>query len=292
MRVTDHLQHLVIAFALPLAASAQTTIDALSCHAYAGNLGWINARPGTAQGLSLTEFTLDGWTYAANVGWIHFGDGSPADGVRYRNNSATDCGVNHDGAGNLSGYAYGANIGWINFDWAAASHPQRPRVNLINGMFDGFAYSANTGWIQLGGGLLKTTRIVTADQDADGISDAWEKQHFGNTTTASAHSDADHDGQPDVQEYLAATNPGSALEHFQVLSQSTQASGTQMTLSFRSSSARLYRIEHTSTLTGPWTDSALGLFAPDAGGVTTRTITFPPSTARFFRVVTVRPLNP
>ena len=48
------------------------------------------------------------------MGWIHLGDGTPANGIRYQNNSASDYGVNHDGLGNLSGLAYGANIGWIN----------------------------------------------------------------------------------------------------------------------------------------------------------------------------------
>lgn len=277
---------------LPPAIHAQTTIDATACHAYAGNAGWINTRPGTAQGLTLSEFTLDGWAYAANVGWISFGDGSPADGVRYRNDTATDCGVNQDGAGNLSGYAYGANIGWINFGWASSTHPQRPRVNLSTGQFDGYAYGGNVGWIHLGSGLLKSVRIAVVDLDGDGMSDAWEKLNFGNTTKAGITTNADRDSQSDVQEYLAGTNPNKAQELFQVLQQSLDPATGRMTISFRSDRSRLYRIEHSTSLTGQWIDSPLGLISPDTGSTTTRTLTFPPGDRRFFRVVTVRPLTP
>lgn len=292
MRATLHLLFVTLAALLPIAAAGQDTVDPAKCHAYGANIGWINARPGITRGLTLTDTTLDGWAYAGNVGWIQFGDGSPTNGVRYRNDSATDCGVNHDGAGNLSGYAYGANIGWIHFGWATANHPQRPRVNLLSGAFEGHAYGANVGWINLGGGILRTTRIFTADADGDGISDAWERQHFGNITKAGTSSDSDNDGQSDAAEYLAATNPASSLELFQVLGQGIEVGANRATLSFRSSSSRLYRIEHSATLKGQWQDSALGLFTPDPGGVTTRVITFPPGGARFFRVVSVRPLNP
>ena len=39
-----------------------------------------------------------------------------------------------------------------------------------------------------------------------------------------------------------------------------------------------------------WSDSGLGLFAPDAGTSTTRTVTAAAAAKEFFRVKTMRPL--
>ena len=44
------------------------------------------------------------------------------------------------------------------------------------------------------------------DSDADGISDTWEQEHFGNLTAASATSDADGDGLSDLDESLYGTD--------------------------------------------------------------------------------------
>jgi hypothetical protein len=58
------------------------------------------------------------------------------------------------------------------------------------------------------------------------------------------------------------------------------------------SAGRLYSIEVNTDLTMPlnWTDSGLGMFAPDQGTSTTRNVTQASATKRFFRVQTMRPL--
>src|SRR6267143_3685374 len=89
-------------------ARAATTINSANHFACGANIGWIDCRGDAANGAVIGEFVCSGYIYAANVGWIHLGTGTPANGIRYQNNSATDYGVNHDGLGNLSGYAYGA----------------------------------------------------------------------------------------------------------------------------------------------------------------------------------------
>jgi hypothetical protein len=69
-------------------------------------------------------------------------------------------------------------------------------------------------------------------------------------------------------------------------------------LRFRTTSpSRLYRIEGSTTLqsTGPgaWADMGHGIFAADAGSITTTRIALPPGTARhFLRVVPLKPLQP
>src|SRR6187402_3513299 len=107
-------------------AGAQSTIDPALKHAWSANTGWINFRWSATDGVVIGERFLSGYAWAANTGWIHAGDGTPVNGHTYANNSATDYGVNHDGAGNLSGYAWSANTGWVNFGWAAANDPNRP----------------------------------------------------------------------------------------------------------------------------------------------------------------------
>src|SRR5262245_14960355 len=95
--------------------SAATTINATNQYAYGANIGWMDWRGDVANGAVIGEYVCSGFIYAANVGWINLGDGTPANGIRYQNNSASDFGVNHDGSGNLRGYAWGANIGWLTF---------------------------------------------------------------------------------------------------------------------------------------------------------------------------------
>ncbi|WP_300668612.1 thrombospondin type 3 repeat-containing protein [Desulfoluna sp.] len=51
----------------------------------------------------------------------------------------------------------------------------------------------------------------TSDRDGDGMDDAWEIAHFGNTTTAGIDTDSDGDGICDRDEYQNGSNPGDIL---------------------------------------------------------------------------------
>lgn len=273
-------------------ALADSTINAVNKFAHAANAGWINFRhdqPASPEGVVFGEYFLSGFAHGANIGWIDFGDGSPADGIRYANGSPSDFGVNHDGAGNLSGLAYGANFGW-----ADASNPDRPRVNLLTGGFSGYAYSANLGWIQLGTGFLTADSMLSIDSDNDGIADAWEREVFGNLTTATASSNWDHDTSPDKQEYLAATNAKDADSHFSIESTLYNSDHTQATVTFTSSANRFYRLQTSESLgiaPDMWIDGGLGLITPDAGASTTRSISWLTTDHKFIRAVAVLPLQ-
>ena len=132
-----------------------------------------------ANGAVIGAAVCSGSIYAANVGWISLGDGTPANGVRYGNNIATDCGVNHDGAGNLTGYAYGANIGWINARGDVAN-------GAVTGEFicSGYIYSANCGWIHLGGGApANGIRYMNATAADYGVN---TQDYFANGVTCEA----------------------------------------------------------------------------------------------------------
>jgi len=277
-------------------APGASTIDSTSKFAYSANAGWINLRhdqPSSPNGVVFGEFFLSGHAYGANFGWMDFGDGTPANGIQYQNNSATDYGVNHDGLGNLSGFAYGANIGWINFGWTNTSDPNRPRVNLLTGAFSGFAYGANVGWINLGTGNLTTTAMAITDTDGDGIADAWERTYFTNLTTATAASDSDGDGVSDKNEYTSGTKPTDLDDYFKIVSTAYNGSMTQATVVFTTDPTRVYRLETSDALglaPDVWTNSAHGTFAPDAGTSTTKIISWPGTTKKFIRAVAVRPL--
>lgn len=56
--------------------------------------------------------------------------------------------------------------------------------------------------VSLISGTILVQSSAGPDTDQDGIDDLWEKQVFGDLTTAGASSDYDHDGYTDLQEYL------------------------------------------------------------------------------------------
>ena len=128
------------------AGSQPTTIDAVNRYAWGANTGWIDWNQGN-NGAVIGKNFCSGFIYSANVGWINLGNGSPATGTSYKNDSGNDFGVNVDSSGNLRGYAWGANIGWINFETTGG-----PAVNPTTGKFSGYAWSANCGWINLNTG--------------------------------------------------------------------------------------------------------------------------------------------
>jgi hypothetical protein len=282
-----------------LPAGAATTINPVNHFAYGANIGWIDWRGDVANGAVIGQFSCSGYIYGANVGWIHLGDGTPVNGIRYQNNSAADFGVNHDGAGNLRGFAYGANIGWLFFTNRAADGAtyEGPRVDLLTGRLSGFVYGANVGWISLSNlfAYVQTDSLPAGpDSDGDGLPDAWELIQAGNLGTLTGNGDNDNDGVPNSQEYLADTNPLDPNSNLRITSFVANAMGTANTIAFTSRPTRVYEVqERTSLSNAPlWSDSGLGLIAPDAGATTTRSFSDTASSMRYFRVEASPPLSP
>ena len=217
---------------------ADTTIAPAGQYAYGANIGWINAAGDNSNGAVIGRFYCSGFLYAANVGWISLGSG-PINGWQYGNNSSSDWGINHDGAGNLSGYAYGANIGWINFEQVRG----KPRVNTSSGALSGYAWGANVGWISLDG--VRTTTIDPGpDSDNDGLPDAWEIRRTGGTAAlAGSGADADSDGSSDSAEYHADTDPTDVTSFLTVSSEEVGlASGNSINLAWLSEQGISYSV--------------------------------------------------
>lgn len=281
---------------LPL--SAATTINAVNRFAYGANIGWINWRGDVANGAVIGAFVCSGFLYSANTGWIHLGDGTPASGVRYRNNAATDYGVNHNGAGTLTGYAYGANIGWIAFanrDASGAPY-DGPKVDLVTGRLSGFVWSANCGWISLSNAqaFVQTDSMDCGpDSDGDGIPDQWERQ-FGNLGLLDGAGDNDGDGVSNAEEFAADTNPIDPDSILRITRILKPAAASPVTLTWTSSPTRQYRILSTSEVTDPlpWPEVGLGLIPGTSSQTTTRILAPTPDRYRFFIIEAIKPLVP
>jgi hypothetical protein len=290
---------LVVSAVFACSVQAATSVNSANRFSYGANIAWMDWRGDVANGAIIGEFVCSGSVYSANVGWIHLGDGTPANGIRYANNSATDFGVNHDGAGNLRGFAYGANIGWLNFtnrDTSGAGY-DGPKVDLLTGRLSGYVYGANIGWISLSNTLahVQTDSIPAGpDSDGDGIPDNWELQYAGNLTSLNGAGDFDNDGVPNSQEYLADTNPTDPSSNLRITDFIANSGGTANTVTFTTRPTRLYEVQERTTLApeSTWTDSGLGAIHPDPGTTTTRSFNDAAAPTRFFRVEASRPLSP
>jgi len=279
---------------------AATTIDPFNKYVWGANLGWLDWSGGsgqTATGAVISQYVCSGYIYSANVGWINLGSGSPANGIQYQNNSATDFGVNLDAFGNLRGYAYGANIGWINFETNGA-----PAINMINGQMNGYVWSANCGWISLSNAVayVQTDSITPGALAPNGLPIAWLLLNFG-TTNINANADPTGKGMTIGQDYLAGTDPNNVNSIFRITAENISffsggfagPSGTTAALTWDSVPTRFYHIQKTTGLSSPvWNDSGLGLVSPAAGATTSASFNDTNAPARFYRVQAVRPLIP
>jgi hypothetical protein len=255
------------------------------------------------------EYICSGYIWAANVGWISLGNGNPANHIQYQNNAATDFGLNYvpdpatPGVVYLRGLAYGANIGWVNFDSTTNPFPgsiplgMRPQLSLFTGTLSGYAYSANCGWINLNdiNGKVQTDHVLMGvDSDGDGIADAFEYQYFGNLTTATGTSDADHDGISDKEEYLDGTSPMIVTDRLAITNFVKNGSDpSNRDITWTSNAARLYVIETKGDLFDMmWApDPIYGTaFAPDASASSTIKTVMPGAAKKFYRVRAIRPL--
>jgi hypothetical protein len=265
---------------------ATTTIDAANQYAYAANLGWVDWRGDTNNGVVIGEYVCSGYLYSANVGWLNLGSGSPANQIQYQNNSASDFGVNQDGLGNLRGYAWGANIGWVNFENNGA-----PKLDLLTGKFSGYAYSANCGWISLSNAVayVQTDTIAKGTLAPNGLPAAWLLTNFG-TTNVNASADADGDGQSNQQEYLAGTAPNNGADYLRITSVSRGTPhATYTALIWTTVPTRYYAVQQTPSLTaGAWADIATD---PNPGWSNAGFDDFN-KTNEFYRIRAYRPLLP
>ena len=79
------------------------------------------------------------------------------------------------------------------------------------------------------------------DSDGDGISDEYELEHFGSTTGGDPNEDPDGDGQNNLAEFLALTDPNDATS-FLAIDIRIDENGNAV-LSFNSENGRIYQLQ-------------------------------------------------
>jgi hypothetical protein len=245
----------IIALAGSLGTYSEPNIDPAHSVINSDSIGALNWAADPDYGASINQYYCSGFIYGANVGWIKLSTGVPADKFHFKNNSADDFGVNVLPGGALRGFAWGANIGWINFEELG-----NPRVDWSTGKILGAIWSANTGWIQLDG-PDQSLRIAflpeQLDSDGDGLPDAWEIQTTGNLTSLSGDEDTDGDGQTDLDEYLAGTNPLDPQDFLGPVKFSVSVHSAAGILSWPSKAGYTYRVEARASFGGSTSWTAL-----------------------------------
>lgn len=100
-------------------------------------------------------------------------------------------------------------------------------------------------------------QVPDPDLDQDGIPDAWECGHFGNTRTVSASTDQDGDGFSDYAEARALTDPGDP-DSLLILHLGPDT-GSDRVLRWPGSSERSYRIQQALSPAAEWTPLITGI---------------------------------
>jgi len=148
-------------------------------------------------------------------------------------------------------------------------------INSSNGRTIRYVYDLN-------GNLLQERVIANPDADGDGMDDVWESNTFGDTSR-NGSGDWDNDGQSDLAEYLAGTDPKNPASKLEVDRQLT-ANGVTATVSWSAVSGKKYRVLYKDAVTAAWTFLADDVMAtgPKASKVDDTIVGQP---KRFYRVV-------
>jgi hypothetical protein len=132
------------------------------------------------------------------------------------------------------------------------------------------------------------------DTDADGLPDYWELANGLNPADSTggngANGDLDGDGQTNLQEFLAGTNPNNSSDYLRI--QSLTRNGNSVTLRFQAAGGHTYTVLYSNNSPlGPWQKLA---DAPLSPGSMLVEIVDPNLNAgsRFYRIISPAVMGP
>ena len=117
------------------------------------------------------------------------------------------------------------------------------------------------------------------------MDDNWEIRYFGDLSHDGTR-DTDGDGQTDLQEYLAGTDPTDRNSIFKATPLSPPVNGA-LSLNWKAQPGMFYRVQYKSSLSeSNWTDLPAAMSLSGTNGVATDT-TAGSASQRFYRVLVV-----
>ena len=142
--------------------------------------------------------------------------------------------------------------------------------------------------VTITGGQL--ANITFAYQEEVPALDAWRMAKFGtysNTGIAADGADPDGDGQTNLSEYAAGTDPNNGADFFRVLT--TTRTATSYTVTAAGKAGRIYVLERRATLDGGTWIQAATSSTLTADGTVTLTDPAPPANSGFYRLRVAMP---
>ncbi len=134
-------------------------------------------------------------------------------------------------------------------------------------------------------GNVNTGESAILDSDGDGLPDAWETSHgFDRFNAADAAQDADGDGQSNLTEYLAATDPRNGMDAFRI-EVAVPTSGTGFVIRFTARANHSYTIQFKNALNDPTWQFLTNIASQQTDHSEERTDPTAPA-QRFYRAVT------
>lgn len=155
---------------------------------------------------------------------------------------------------------------------------------------DNFSFRANDGQTSSASASAELSVIALADANTNGLPDSWESAYG----ILDANADDDADGESNLHEYLANTNPTNNTSKLKLIS--VTATNGHATIAWSSIGGTRYRVTYTDNLNAPFTNIvrpvAEEMDAAPVGSPSVQTYTdnleVPPDGARFFRIKVVQ----
>ncbi len=108
-----------------------------------------------------------------------------------------------------------------------------------------------------------STQIPVVDGDGDGIPDVWEDEFFGRVGSADATSDHDGDGQSDLAEFIAGTNPTNSESLFE-LDGVSDSTNDCFIVSWEAEPGRVYSVWWAAALTNDYSLLETDIYYPQS----------------------------